>query len=561
MISGRWRLGVVAFLMIGALFALAACGDDEGGQTPGPGQTPSPAANLAADQTFRVNLGGEPTTLDPQIVAFSTDLTVVKQLWRGLFYYDGPELNVVAAAAVEVPTVDNGGISADGLTYTIKVRDDLTWSDGTALTANDFEYSIRRLFDPEAGATGYYYSFYTAIAGAEDATTGDAPLDQVGVTAIDATTLEIKLAQKLPTLLTLLALWPAYPVRQDIIEAEGDTWTEAGKLIGNGPFVLSEWAHEDHITLEANPNYWGEDKPTLQKIVFSMAPEESQELISYDNDEFDISRIPLPDTARYEGDAEQLKYAELTTFAWEFNNTVAPFDNPDVRKAFSAATDRETYIQSVRGGVGLAATSWMPPGIPGYDANRGSEWAFNKDKAQQALTDAGFPGGEGLPKVTLTIAESEAGRLSADFLDQQINQNLGVDIEIEVLEESTYEDRYLASDFQVVLGGWGADYADPENWLPQLFGTDAGLNQYKYSNNDVDTIFDEAAVELDNDARIALYQQAESIIIDDDMGVAPIFHRTRNWLIKPWLSGMVTTGLDSEVPGDFFFTKLQILEH
>lgn len=547
-----WWLWLLAVLASIAVLAFAACGEEEEGAAPG---------ELAADQVLRVRLAGEPTELDPQTVAFANDLSVVKQLFRGLFYYDGPELNVVPAAATEVPTVENGGISEDGLTYTINLRDDLTWSDGSPLTANDFQYSLRRLFDPEAGATGYYYSFYTAIEGAEAASTGEGALDDVEVTAIDDTTLEIKLSQRLPTLLTLLAMWPAYPVPQDVIEEHGEAWTEAGNLIGNGPYVLSEWQHDDHITVTANENYWGDDKPTVQTIEFRMIPEESVALIAYQNDELDLVPIPLPDTASFEDHAEQVKYAELTTFAWEFNNTVPPFDNPDVRKAFSAATDRETYIQSVRGGVGQASTSWLPPGLPGYEPSRGQDYDFDPDKAKQFLADAGFPNGEGLPDITLTIAESEAGRLTAEFLQQQIKQNLGVDIEIEELESATYEDRYLASDFDVAIGGWGADYADPENWLPQMFGTGAGLNQYQYSNPEVDDLLEQAAAELDNANRIQLYQQAEEIIIDEDMGVAPYYHRVRNWLLKPRVDGLVTTGLDGHVPGDFFYTSVRILEH
>jgi oligopeptide transport system substrate-binding protein len=548
----RWLLLFALALL--ALTAFAACQEGDGG-----GETP--AASLSDDQTLRVRIGGEPTTLDPQIVAFGPDLSVIKQLFRGLFYYDDADLNVVAAAATEVPTVANGGISADGLTYTIHLRDDLTWSDGEPLTAHDFEYALRRLFDPAAGATGYYFGYYTPIVGAEAAAAGQGSLDDVGVTAIDDSTLEIKLTHELPTLLTLLALWPASPLRQDVIDEHGDQWIEPGNLVGNGPYVLSEWEHEDHITVVANDNYWGDDQPTVDTIVYRMIPDEATALIAYENDELDMTVVPLPDASAFEGDPEQTKYAELTTFAWQFNNAVPPFDDDLVRKAFSAATDRETYIQSIRSGVGEAAVSWLPPGLPGYDPDRGSDYAFDPSVAADLLAEAGFPGGEGLPAVTLTIPDTQDTRLTAEFLQQQVQRNLGVDIEIEALEASTYEDRFLSGDFQVVLGAWGADYADPDSWLPQLFGTGAGLNLSQYSNAAVDQIFEQAAVELDNDTRIDLYQQAEQIIIDEDMGIAPIYHNVRNWLTKPWVDGLVETGLDAEVPGDFFFTSVQILEH
>jgi oligopeptide transport system substrate-binding protein len=535
----------------------AACGDDDSGNG-GNGGT-EPADGLAADQTLRIRLIGEPTSLDPQVAAFSPDVGVVKQLWRGLFYYGSAELDIVPAAAAEIPTQENGGISEDQLTYTIKLRDDLTWSDGQPLTAEDFAFALKRLFDPEAGGGGYYFAYYTDIVGGQEAVDGGS-LDDVGVTAIDETTLEIKLSRPRPTLLTLLALWPAYPVREDVV-AEGESWTEAGTLIGNGPYTLSEWAHDDHITLEANPNYWGDDKPTVQTIVYRMLPNEGDALIAYENGELDMTPIPLSDAGRFAGNEEQLQYAQLSTVGLQFNVTREPFDNVDVRRAFTTAIDRETFVDDVRDGVGQATTSWLPPGIPGYDADRGSAYAFDTDKAKSFLSDAGFADGAGLPEITLMIGDSESEALSAQFVQEQIKRNLGVDIGIETLESATFQDRFLASDFQLTLGGWSADYADAENWLPTLWGTGEGNNISAYSNTDFDDLMAQAAEELDADARTELYAQGEEILIDDDAAFGSILHTFKNWLVKPYVDGIVHTVADSETPGDWFFTGVSIKQH
>jgi len=543
-------LGLIV-LALGAL--LTACEEEEP-----PTATPTSEV-LAERQELRIRTAGEPTTLDPQIAAFANDINIIKQLFRGLLWYD-QNLGVVPAAAEEVPSKENGGISEDGLTYTFKLRDDLVWSDGEPLTAADFEYSLKRLFDPEVGAHGYYYGFYTNIVGSEAYAAGQGSAEEVVVTAIDNTTLEIKLTRVQPTLLQLLALWPAFPVRQEVVEKHGDAWIEAGNLIGNGPFVLKEWVHDDHIAVEANANYWGDDKPTLQRIVFQMIPDESVALIAYQNDELDMTSIPLPDTRRFEGNPESLKYAELATLAQGFNNTRGPFADPLVRKAFKMAVDDQTYVDSVRQGSGLPAFSWIPPGMPGHNPDIGTDYAFDPEGAKGLLAQAGYPNGEGLPDITITIGDTQASRLTAQFLQEQLRINLAVNIDIEVLESATYQDRYLASEFQFALVGWGADYADPENWLPQLFGTDAGLNQYKYSNPAVDDLFAQAAVELDNGKRLDLYDQAQEIIIDEDMGTAPLYYGIRNWLVKPWVAAIITTGLDSS-PGDWFYTKVRILAH
>jgi oligopeptide transport system substrate-binding protein len=546
-------------LVLGAI--LVACEDEEEEGIATPGATASPAATgeaLADKQELRVHMTGEPTSLDPQIAAFANDISVIKQLFRGLLYYD-EDLGAVPAAAKVVPSTDNGGISEDGLTYTFELRDDLVWSDGEPLTAADFEYSLKRLFDPEVGGQGYYYSFYTNIIGSEAYVSEEGTADDVEVTAVDDTTLELKLSNVQPTLLQLMAMWPAYPVRQDVIEEHGDAWTEAGNLIGNGPFVLAEWEHETQITVEANPNYWGDDAPTLETVVFQIIPDDSVALIAYQNDELDMTRIPLPDISRFEGNPEQLKYAELVTFAQEFNNTEEPFTDPLVRKAFKMAVDSDAYVDEVRQGSGIAAFSWIPPGMPGYNPDIGTDYALDPEGAKDLLAQSTYGGPDGLPDITVTVADTSAGRLTAEFLQEQLRTNLDVSIEIEILESSTYEDRYLASEFQFVLGGWGADYADPENWLPELFGTDAGLNQYKYSNPKVDDLLAQAAVELDNDTRLDLYDQAQKIIIDEDMGIAPLYVRIRNWLVKPWVDGVTTTGTDS-TPGDWFYTDISILE-
>jgi oligopeptide transport system substrate-binding protein len=465
----------------------------------------------------------------------------------------------VAAAAAEVPTQENGGISEDLLTYTIKLRDDLTWSDGEALTADDFAFSLKRLFDPNAGGGGYYFGYYTDIVGAEEAVDGGS-LDDVGVTAVDDTTLEIKLSRPRPTLLTLLALWPAYPVREDVV-SEGESWTEAGSLIGNGPYTLSEWAHDDQITLTANENYWGDDKPTLDTIVYRMLPNEGEALIAYENGELDMTPIPLSDADRFAGNPEQLQYAQLSTVGLQFNVTRAPFDNVDVRRAFTAAIDRDTFVTEVRDGVGQATTSWLPPGVPGYNPDRGSDYSFDADKAKEFLSDAGFGDGEGLPEITVMVGDSESEALSAQFVQEQIKRNLGVDIGIETLESATFQDRFLASDFQLTLGGWSADYADPENWLPTLWGTGEGNNISQYSNTEFDDVMAQAAEEPDAEARADLYAQGEAILIDDDAAFGSIYHAVKNWLVKPYVDGIVHTEADSETPGDWFFTSVSIKQH
>jgi oligopeptide transport system substrate-binding protein len=281
--------GLIAFTSV--LVVLAGCGSPSGTTTPNTGTTP---------QVLRVNLMAEPNFIDPNRMSWANEATIVKQVFEGLLGFN-QDLTLKPLVAKEVPTVANKGISADGLTYTFNLRPNVTWSDGQKVTAKDFEYSLKRLVSPELAAD--YASFYFAIAGTKEYNnskeTGaalQALKDAVGVKAVDDTTLKITLKEASPTFLQVLALPNAVPLRQDIIEKYGDQWTEPPNYIGNGPFLLTEWVHQDHLTLKINSNYWG-TKPFLTEIQIKEITDINASLAAYKNDELDMTQVQ-PGTER-----------------------------------------------------------------------------------------------------------------------------------------------------------------------------------------------------------------------------------------------------------------------
>ena len=559
------RYFVGAALLTLLLVTSAACQGATPTPTKAPGATPTPTAALAAKQEFRANLISEPATIDPNRAAFAQEITVVKSLFNGLLGFN-QDLSVKAVAAEAVPSVANGGISADGLTYTFKLRKEVTWSDGTPVVAKDYVYSIKRMLDPDLAAD--YASFYYSIVGAEkynsagkaDAATKASLKDKVGVRAIDTNTLEIKLQAPEPTFIPKMALWPVYPVRQDIIEKYGDKWTEAGNLVGNGPFVLKEWVHQDHLTLEANPKYWGK-KPTLQTIVLRTLADENAALLAYKNGEMDLVAVPAGNEKATLADPvlskEVVRFNELTVFAFQYNVTRPPFDNKLVRKAIATAIDREAFIDKVRSGVGKPAYSWIPPGMPDYDPNLGLEYKLDPTKAKQLLAQAGYPDGKGLPALTFSYADTTGKRLIAQFLQGQMKDNLGIGILLDPQETAAFRRFLTENKHQWAYLGWGADYPDPENFLPGLFGTGAGNNHTLYSNPEFDRLAKQATTELDETKRLQLWAQAQKLVIDD-APIAPVFYRERFWLKKPNVLNFKVTGMDGGVPGDFFFADIAI---
>ncbi len=575
--TGRGSL-VLTGLVVLALF-VAACGGAEPAPTPTqalatptatkpastPTPSPTPTPSLAAKQEFRANLISEPATIDPNRSAFAQEITVVKSLFTGLLGFN-QDLSVRALAAEAVPSVGNGGISADGLTYTFKLRKEVTWSDGQPVKAKDYVYSIKRMLNPDLAAD--YASFYYSIVGAEDynsATKADAATkaslaDKVGVRAVDDYTLEVKLRAPEPTFTPKMALWPVYPVRQDIIEKFGDKWIEAGNLVGNGPFVLKEWVHQDHITLEANPKYWGK-KPGLQTIVLKLLADENAALLAYKNGEMDLVAVPAGNEKAILADPvlskDVLRFSELTVFAFQYNVTQPPFDNKLVRQAIATALDRDAFVDKVRNGVGKPALSWIPPGMPGYDANLGSQYKLDAAKAKKLLADAGYPNGTGLPTVTFSYSDTTGNRTIAQFLQGQMKDNLGIDIKLDPQESKAFRQFLTGNKHQWALLGWGADYPDPENFLPGLFGTGAGNNHTLYSNPEFDKLSRQATTELDEAKRLQLWAQAHKMVIDD-AAIATIYYRERFWLKKATVLGLKTTSMDGGTPGDFFYADIAI---
>jgi oligopeptide transport system substrate-binding protein len=355
-----------------------------------------------------------------------------------------------------------------------------------------------------------------------------------------------------------MALHAVLPVREDIVTANPDDWTEPDNIVTNGPYTLVEWNHEADLTVEANPDYFlGE--PVLQRITMFMQPDTNVSLASYDSDEYDTTPVPPANTqqARDERGDELKEGTELTTFALEFNNQEPPFDDAAVRRAFAAEMDRDAYVVGVRQGVGVPSITWIPPGIPGHDAEVGIP--FDPDQAVAFLAESEqYPGGEGLPPIRVTVSDSTVAQLSAEYVVAQARDNLGLDIEAEILDSAAYEEAYNNSEFQMVFGGWGADYPDPDNWIVGQFLTGSSLNQYQYSNPAVDELINQATVELDNDARIALYQEAQRIILVDDAGIAPVFHRGIFHLVKPYVKGWQIHPLDAGIAGDYSFPRVYI---
>ncbi len=563
----RW---FVAFMVAFGLL-LAACAADSTPDSDS-GSTDVPKAP-AAEQVLRLRIQGEPKTIDPHLTNQATEISLTRALFSGLFTYD-EDLSVIPNLASEMPSIANGGISEDGLTYTVKLNPEAMWSDGQAVTAHDFVYSMKRALDPNLAST--YASFFYGIDGAlgynsalgtpdEPLVLSDADLaglrDGVGVSAQDDHTIVYKLTQANPSFLNQLALWTAFPVRQDIVEQYGDTWTEAETNISNGAFTLSEWAHGEKLILQPNPFWFGE-APPLSRIEFFVIEDDVAAFQAYQAGELDVVTVPPAaleevSSAGSPFNGQLTIEPDLATFALFMNYKTAPFDNQLVRKAFGTAIDREAYTNGVLAGGGVPTTSWVPPGQPGYNAEIGSQYSFDVAKAKQLLADAGFADGEGLPEVKFTMVNSDTNRLVGQFVQDQLKQNLGVDVSFEYVELKEYFRIFATGQHQIVVQRWSSDWPYPDNWLPDLFTTGVPNNFNSYSNSSFDALMLQAAAEADDAKRLALYDQAHKLMIDD-AGIVPLYNPVTYVLVKPNVMNYVITGVDGYVKGDLSFPRVYI---
>ena len=478
---------------------------------------------------------------------------MIREVFETLLTFD-KDLKSAPAAATGYD------VSADGKTYTFHLRPDAKWSDGQPVTAKDFVYSFKRILNPETSAE--YASFFSeaGILGAKDYNAGKGNADSVGVRAKDDRTLEFQLEQPSGYFPNLVALWVVPPLRADIVEKDG--WAQSpATYIGNGPYMMSDWVHQDHITLVPNPNHTG-TKPHLTKLTLLMVESAAADYAAYRNGERDWTLVPDADVQSVRNDP-QLKnqaheYTELTTFWLQINQAKAPLNNPLVRKALSKAIDRQAMIRDIAQGVGTPATSFIPPGMPGYQGDLGKDIDFDPAAAKDLLKQAGFADPSQFPQLHFRFGTTTANQTRAEFIQAQLKQNLGIDIVLESMESKAFQAAFKNKDYDLSWGGWGADYPDPQNWMTGLFSCYASNNKYNYCNQQFDQAAARGDTGSDLNQRLQSYAQAQQTLVTD-LPVVPLFFRGRMVLVKPYVQNMVITGKDDypgwSLLGQVFLTK------
>ena len=545
---------IAAAAMAGALaVSLAACGSSA---STGAANATGEAADAAeAGSTgFTVQLGPNPETLDPALNAAvdggNTLITIEEPL---LIIDENNEVQPGQAESYEV--------SDDGLTWTFHMRDGLKWSDGSDLTAADFEYSFKRLANPDTAAP-YAETVVGMIDGYQDAignpdadgnTTTDPDWDALNVHASeDGKTLTVQLSYPCSYFDKLASFVATSPVQQATVEANGDSWcTEPDTYVCNGPYMITEWTPSERIVLSKNPYYvggWDSSKIVSDTITLLLLEDSSASYTAYNSGEAqlvkDVPTDEIPSLTRVEDGGDFYLDEIMGTYYISLNDQEEPFTDVRVRKALSLAIDRDYVANTIMQGIYTPAAALVGPGIVdenGYfmdNANGGEpyisdDYEANLEEAKSLLAEAGYPDGEGFPTITYSANDAGYHIPVAEYV-QQAWGDLGLTVNIDKVEWSSFLPLRRAGDYDVSRNGWSMDYNDPSNML-ELFTTNNGNNDGKYANPEFDQVIEDSRV-ADKTTHFEKLHEAEDILMNDAACI-PVAYYNDFWLQSPSLKG------------------------
>lgn len=542
------KMSLVLAAVMASGMILTACGgnkaaDPSADTTVAAANGEAPAEGTSAGLDLAVQVGPDPETIDPALNSASDGANMIVHAFEPLLIVDSEN-------KIQPGQAEKYEVSEDGLTYTFHLRDGLKWSDGTPLTANDFVYSWKRLADPNTAAP-YGADMLGYVKGFEEASGGN--LDALGVSATDDKTFVVELAAPCVYFSKLVTHASMVPVQKATVDANGDQWTlKPETYVSNGPLKMIEWVPGSHITYAKNENYWNADKVTLNTLKFVLMEDANAAYSAYQTGEVSmIKTLPAEEIPSLKDTEDFNIGTTMGTFYISFQTQKEPFTNPDVREALSLAIDRDYAANTVMQGIYLPATNFVGPGLS--DAENGSSFEeatrknnggdfFNvKDhdadvaKAKELLAKAGYPDGQGFPTVEYMTNDQLFNKPIAEYLQSCWKETLGINMDIKIVEWSTFTPTRRAGDFQIARNAWLFDYDDPSNLL-NLMKSTSGNNDGKYNNPEVDKMLDEANSTADVAEHYQKLHEAENIILKD-AAIAPIAYYRMPWLQDPKLKG------------------------
>jgi oligopeptide transport system substrate-binding protein len=533
----KTALFISLVLVCSLLFTACAKVEDKdkgGGTDTGTGA----GAGTGKTDMLTVCAGPDPDTIDPALNSSVDGATLIVHAFEGLMILDKDGKPSLGQAK-------SYDVSDDGTTYTFHLRDNLKWSDGTPLKAGDYVYSWNRAISPETAAD-YEYMF-EVIEGYEEG--------KLNISAPDDKTFVVKLKNAVPYFLELCA-FPAYsPVRQDIIEANGDSWaTNPQTYIGNGPYRMIEWVPGSHIIYEKNKNYWNYDKLGAEKIKFVLMEDDVAIKNAFERGEILFAdTMPNDEIDAWRDKPEFNLEGQLGTYYVSFNTKKAPLDNPKVRKALLLAVDRDFICVNIGKAGQEPAGAYVPTGLTDADLSKefrevgGNYYDPSKEayesnlaEAKKLLAEAGYPDGKGLPTMEYLYNEGTGHQMIGEAL-QDMWKKIGVNVTLVSQEWNTFLNTRKNGDYYIARNGWLADYNDPITFL-DMWVTGGGNNDAQWSNAEYDSLIKRIKSSTDTEERYRLMHEAEDIIFKESM-LCPIYYYVDIYLLNQKVQGFYSSPL------------------
>lgn len=538
-----------------AALGLAACGGNKSGSTATSGNASSAGSSTGSINTagFTVQYGSNPETLDPALNSAVDGGNTIITVFETLLIIN--ENNEAVPGQAESWTT-----SEDGLTWVFTMRDGLKWSDGSELNAKDFEYSFKRMANPNTAAP-YAETCLGMIDGFEEAAgfpdadgnpTVEPNPDALNVKASDdGKTLTIVLGYPCSYFDKIAAFAAMSPVQKATVEANGDAWcTSPDTYVCNGPYMITEWTPSERIVLTKNPNYvggWDSSKIVSDSITLLLLEDSSASYAAYNSGEAvlikDVPTDEIPSLTKAEDGGDFYVDTILGTYYVSLNLKRDAFKDAKVRKALSLAIDRDYVANTIMQGTYSTADSIVGPGIVDEKGNFhdngnapyiSADYEANLAEAKKLLAEAGYPNGEGYPTIEYSCNDAGYHVPLAEYL-QQAWGDLGITLTISKMEWSSFTAARRAGEYDVARNGWVMDYNDPSNML-DLFCSGNGNNDGKYSNPEFDAAIDASRV-ADVSEHFAQLHKAEDILMEDT-GCLPIAYYNDYWLQSSSLKGI-----------------------
>ncbi|MBF1259994.1 MAG: peptide ABC transporter substrate-binding protein [Lachnoanaerobaculum sp.] len=527
---------IVAALAIAGAMALSGCGGSKsGGEGTKSGDTTQTAAGK---KILTIQLGPDVESIDPALNSAVDGANYI------LFAFDNL-LKMDKDGKVVPGLAEKYEVSDDQLTWTFHLRDGLKWSDGSALTADDFVYSWQRLVDPNVAAP-YAQTVLGMVEGYDDAigrpdadgnTTVDPDPTKLKVEAPDEKTLIVHMAKPTPYFDKLAAFVSLSPVKKDVVEANPDGWSIDPKTyISTGPFKLTGWEPGSYLMFEKNENYWDADSIKLDGIKCLLMQDQNATFSAYESgDALMIKDVPTQEITTLKERSDFHIDPILGTYYLDLNTTLDEFKDPKVREALSLALDRKYISETITSGTYTPASGFVSEGVTDWN---GTAWqdnitdksayiniddhAGNLAKAKELLKEAGYENGVGLPEMVYSTNDASYHKKIAEYLQQAWGE-LGLKVQVNIVEWKSFTPQRRSGNYQIARDGWVMDYNDPSNIL-ELALTGNGNNNAKYSNPEFDALMSKAATEKDPQTRFGYLHQAEDFIMKDTAMVPLLYY-------------------------------------